>query len=1037
MTAPKRVWKLSGVFRTAFRYGLPFLSVFGAGFLHRVLLQVLPKGINFPYAFLYLLAAFVSAWFGGYAAGALACLLTMVGLPLVAVQFSRVPPVEVTRLTVFIGVSLFISKVAKTQRRARDVLRNANNELDRRVQERNSDLQSALEQLQQQKVLLQTTFDSIGEGIVVSNEQGEFLLFNPAAERILQKSSQESNPEKWSDFYSLFLPDGITPFPAHELPLARAIRGEATDDVLMLTRCANPAQEKWLSVSGRPLRHPDGSLRGGLAAFCDVTARRQADEDLAQSEERLRVTLGFSGIGIWTWDIASNVLAADENCTALFGVPIDCFPRTIEGFSAIVHPGDRERARQEIFASAEHALGYRTEFRVVWPDGAVRVLSVRGKVYYDEDGRPRRLISICWDVTTQRQAEENLRKSEEQYRLLFEGNPQPAWVYDAATLKILAVNDAAIDKYGYSRDEFLEMDIKQLTPLEDLSKLEENLDKPTETLQHSKGWRHVTKNGALLDVEIVSHPLVYGGIPARRVLINDVTEQLRIEEHASRINEENVELTRTLAVAAERERAEGQIMSLNRQLQDSVAEAQAANQAKSIFLSTMSHEIRTPLNAILGYAQLMLRDPSLGSDAKANLTIIDRSGEHLLTLINEVLDMAKIESGQMQLKAQTFDLFRLLDDLAAMFHLRAEAKALSFEMLVDGEPAPYIVADEGKVRQVMINLIGNAIKFTKRGEIGLHVTLERRGAGQLWLSARIRDTGPGILSEDQSALFESFTQARHGVNTSEGTGLGLAISRKFARLMGGDITVTSTVGAGSIFHFEIPIERGEAGVAIHESAPRRVVRIRAGSMVPQILVVDDQFENRDWLMKLLSTIGFSVRGAENGEAAIRNWEAWKPRLILMDMHMPVMDGLEATRRIKADPRGKATVIVVLTASAMDDDREAVLQSGADDFLAKPCRENELLEKIRVLLNLTYDYEDWSDGQSPAEAPVLNRERLGQLPLELVDELRNATLSGNKRLLDKLILRVHETDAGSAHALQSLADKYDYEALTQLLETCHR
>ena len=210
---------------------------------------------------------------------------------------------------------------------------------------------------------------------------------------------------------------------------------------------------------------------------------------------------------------------------------------------------------------------------------------------------------------------------------------------------------------------------------------------------------------------------------------------------------------------------------------------------------------------------------------------------------------------------------------------------------------------------------------------------------------------------------------------------------------------------------------------------------------PRILVVDDQFENRDWLMKLLTSIGFSVRGADNGEAAIRSWEEWNPRLILMDVHMPVMDGLEATRRIKADPRGKETVIVVLTASAMDDDRRAVLQSGADDFLTKPCREDELLEKMRALLNIAYDYEEMSGNESEPAAGVsaLSAERLGQLPLELVEELRNATLSGNKRLLDKLILKVRETgDAGSAHALQELADNYEYDALTQLLEeACRR
>jgi CheY-like chemotaxis protein len=435
----------------------------------------------------------------------------------------------------------------------------------------------------------------------------------------------------------------------------------------------------------------------------------------------------------------------------------------------------------------------------------------------------------------------------------------------------------------------------------------------------------------------------------------------------------------------------------------------------------------------------MLRDPGLGIDAKENLRIIGRSGEHLLALINDVLDMSKIEAGRTELNPVTFNLPGLLADLAAMFRLRAEAKALQFEMLFDGESVPYVVADEGKIRQALINLIGNAIKFTQRGQIKLHVTLDQRRANQLWLSACVEDTGSGISIEELGTLFELFSQAKGGINsTHEGTGLGLAISRKYARLMGGDVTVTSTLGRGSIFRLDIPIERGDAGVAVRGSTHRRVIGLCAGTKAPKIMVVDDQPDNRDWLTKLLTSIGFSVRGADNGEAAIRSWEEWNPRLILMDVHMPVMDGLEATRRIKADPRGKDTVIAVLTAGAMDEDRRAVSQSGADDFLTKPCREDELLEKIRGLLNIDYDYEEMSQAGDPSLAGLaLSAERLGQLPRELVEELRNATIKGNKRLLDKVIFKVRATDAESEHALQGLADKYEYDALTRLLEeACH-
>jgi signal transduction histidine kinase/CheY-like chemotaxis protein len=487
--------------------------------------------------------------------------------------------------------------------------------------------------------------------------------------------------------------------------------------------------------------------------------------------------------------------------------------------------------------------------------------------------------------------------------------------------------------------------------------------------------------------------------------------------------------------AARRQSLIRELLQTERRLEDAAAGAEAANRAKTTFLSTMSHEIRTPMNAILGYVQLMLRDPILSLDAKTSLKIIGRSGEHLLTLINDVLDMSRIEAGRTELHPVTFNLSKLLDDLAAMFRLRADAKALGFEMLVDGESVPYVEADEGRIRQALINLLSNAIKFTQRGHIKLHVRMEQRSPDQLWLSASVEDTGLGIADEEQKKLFEPFSQTKSGRNSQEGTGLGLAISREYARLMGGDVTLASSPGQGSTFRFEIPIERGDAEVAVRRTAPRQVIGIRAGTDAPKILVVDDQIENRDWLMKLLTSIGFSVRVADNGEAAIRNWDEWKPRLILMDVHMPVMDGLEATRRIKQDPRGKETAIIVLTASAMDEDRRTVAQSGADDFQSKPCREDELLEKMRALLNLDYDYEEPSgtEGQ-PVGGTAALPPRLGQLPWELAEEIRSATLSGNKGLLDNLIRKVCETaDSESAQALQELADKYDYDGLTRLLE----
>lgn len=388
--------------------------------------------------------------------------------------------------------------------------------------------------------------------------------------------------------------------------------------------------------------------------------------------------------------------------------------------------------------------------------------------------------------------------------------------------------------------------------------------------------------------------------------------------------------------------------------------AMMANIAKSTFLANMSHEIRTPMNAILGFSELLHSSKNIVDEDRKSLEIVSNAGNHLLGIIDDILDISKIEAGKMSLASSGVDLKSMLRDMEKMFSISCEEKGLSLsvdniEVLPD-----CIVADESKLRQILINLLSNAIKFTEKGGVICRIYYESLSDGCCDINIEVADTGMGISEDEQSKVFKSFEQTQSGLNKKGGTGLGLAISREYARMMGGDITVSSRVASadsgssGTTFYLRLLVE--ESQMLSSSCQQSEITVLKQGQGKPKVLIVDDEDANRKLAHKLLTSVGFTVFEAQDGLHAIEKFVELKPDLILMDIRMPVMDGVEAIKSIRKSKQGQDVPIIAVTASAFEEERQSILQHGASDFLRKPFKRNDLLQMIGEHLGLSYERE---------------------------------------------------------------------------------
>jgi PAS domain S-box-containing protein len=623
-------------------------------------------------------------------------------------------------------------------------------------------------------------------------------------------------------------------------------------------------------------------------------------------------------------------------------------------------------------------------------------------------------------------AEEGMRQKQEELDQFFNVSLD---VLGIASMEgyFLRLNPAAESILGYTREEVMSKPFLDFVHPDDLDRTREAISAlASQQKLFSFENRYQCKDGTYRWLEWSASPagnLIYAAA-------RDITERKRAEEELRKYRERLEEMIK--------ERTEELVMARD--------EAEVASRAKSTFLANMSHELRTPLNSILGIAQLMERDAGFSSQHRDSLKILSRSGYYLLELINDVLEMSKIEAGKTAPDTTSFDPRSFLGDLEEMTRVRADQKGLELLFEYKTNLPEYIESDLRKLRQILINLLSNAIKYTEKGRVTLRVGCKQDTEGtptakpgsEARLEFEIEDTGIGIAPEDMQRIFDPFVQVNPGRAAREGTGLGLTLSRMFIELLGGEITIRSQVGRGSTFAFHIPVKLGEGSIIRIGKRVRQVLGLMPGQPSYRLLVVDDSIENRFVLRRLLEQGGFIVLEASGGQEAVSLFESRQPHLIWMDLRMPGMDGYEAAQKIREvegkrrneEGREVHTPIIALTAGVMENQSASPLFWVFDDWVYKPFRETEIFDKLEKHLGVQFVYQPYVEsaaadrgrekGVTPADLAVL--------PVEWLKEFFRMLRRGRSAQLIDLINRISPEHADLAGTLAELVHGYRFHDL---------